>query len=473
MSNKDYKTQLKGTIFSGTGQAEQVARILDQLERDKEISDDVKLELETYARQISVLPASKELPDDKKGSSNDGRKRLFPKYDLGDDFSFPCGVKEFGFDENCGNIAQEYGKWLMNTYLPTFVDMPDKEHQYPLAVCFMLINCRAVLNKKQCLPIPYFLGNNGSGKTELSKSVAQHYPREHAVEFLSDTTGAHMRDKLDANFGSGDVGVAVFDNFNPSVFMNRAGNFYNIILANNEESAVSRISAASNDNHQSEFKTYSYKIINSIFDLSSEAQREFSEIERRTIQLRFKEGRAKATRIIYDWEAQERIFQRIWGEDNMTNIKAVYGKALGTLARLNPNNVPIPAKRWVICQVPIAVGVYCGIFKDIEEGIAHFARHFEYLKRTGGTSVGSAMSIVLQKYIKEVLPESANNPFASKKLAQGTIGQDTLKDYLQGQTGYAVSQQQFNEVIMLMANFGYNYVRVGQEMGFVKDTPPS
>ncbi|MEH1821927.1 MAG: hypothetical protein V7L31_23080 [Nostoc sp.] len=444
---------------------------MDKVERDKDIADDVKLELESYARQISVLPASKELPTEGKSTSSENRKRLFPKYDLGDDFSFPCGVKEFGFNENTGNIAKEYGTWLKDVYLPTFVDMPDKEHQYPLAVCFMLLNCRAVLNKKQCLPIPYFLGNNGSGKTELSKSIAQHYPREHAVEFLSDTTGAHMRDKLDANFGTGEVGLAVFDNFNPSVFMNRAGNFYNIILANNEESAISRISGLSNDSHKDEFKTYSYKIINSIFDLSSEAQREFSEIERRTIQLRFKEGKAKATRIIYDWEAQERIFQRIWGEENMSTIKATYGKALGTLARLNPNNVPIPAKRWVICQVPIAVGVYCGIFKDIEEGIAHFARHFEYLKRSGGSSIGSAMSIVLQKYIKEVLPEIANNPFAPKNINSNSIPQDTLKEYLKSQTGYDVSQNQFNDIIMLMANFGYNYQRIGTVMGFVKDTP--
>jgi hypothetical protein len=213
-----------------------------------------------------------------------------------------------------------------------------------------------------------------------------------------------------------------------------------------------------------------------VWGLEDQSAGEFGEIARRCIVLRFQQSKPFDTRTIYDWDGQQRVFQRIWGEEFVAHHRRDYGKLLGQLARLKPNEVPIDGKVWVICQVPIAVGVYCGIFQNINEGIALFARHFEYLKKGGGNTVGSALSIVLAKYVKEDLPrlaeESVVNPFASKKggIPGMVITQKDIVDHVFDKTGFQVSKMQFDEIILLMNNLGYVYTRVGSGMGFMKDS---
>ncbi|MEH2195671.1 MAG: hypothetical protein V7K98_23935 [Nostoc sp.] len=134
----------------------------------------------------------------------------------------------------------------------------------------------------------------------------------------------------------------------------------------------------------------------------------------------------------------------------------------------------IPAKKWIICQVPIAVGVYCGVFKSIDEGIQAFASHFEYLKGSKSSGVGSALSIVLTKLIKEDLPKQGesnrSNRYASdaSKRIDLEIGQDELIKQITVRLGFAIGRRDMDEVITLMSNFGYSYERVGTAMGFVK-----
>ncbi|WP_138500973.1 hypothetical protein [Nostoc sp. PA-18-2419] len=477
MNTKQYKSELDKSIFLGSGQQQKIAELLAQVETNTKLSDDDKLEIETYARSINVVPASKELPHDKGVHVPDERRKLFPRYEFDDALEFPDGLKEYSFDENCNDVAKKYGTWLLEKYLPTFHPMPNQEHQHPIAVCLMLLNCKAVLSQKQCIPIPYFLGMNGSGKTELAKAIGQHYPKTLYIEFRPNNTGAAIRDTLDNYFGNGEPGFALFDNLNPRTALDRWGSHYDSFLANCEESAYSRISTNGNDSGSAKslFKTYCYKAFTSVWGLEDQSAGEFGEIARRCIVLRFQQSKPFDTRTIYDWEGQQRIFQRIWGEEFVAHHRKDYGKLLGQLARLKPNEVPIDGKVWIICQVPIAVGVYCGVFANINEGIAHFARHFEYLKKGGSSAVGSALSIVLSKYVKEDLPrlaqEQISNPFASKKggIVGNVIAQKDLIDHVTDKTGFQVSKQQFDEVIMLMNNLGYVYARVGTGMGFVRD----
>ncbi|MCW5315623.1 hypothetical protein GTQ43_17940 [Nostoc sp. KVJ3] len=467
-----YKKQIAKTIFSGSKQQQKISEILKQMEADKELTDDEKLLIESQVTQINIPLASN---DNNESESSKKSERLFPKYDLDDDFKLPCGVKEFGFDENCNDIARQYGRWLRDVYLPTFVQMPDSEHQYPIAVSLMLLNCQCVSSKKMDIPIPYFLGNRGSGKTELSKSIRQHYPDHLALQFMPADTGASICERLDNSFRGKEVSLSVFDNFNPSIFVVKAMDFYQVLLATNKEDSIRRKSAASNDEGKSEWETYCYKILTSVFDLASEGKVEFGEMYRRMLTLKFKNGTPMAKRIAYDWEAQQRIFQRIWGEAEMPNIKRIYAKALRDMVRLSPNEIPneIPSEQWAYCIVPIAVGNYCGIWESVEDGIAHFARHFKYLKGDN-SGVGSMLSKVLTKYIKEELPKVAasnrTNRYASEvsKLIDVEIPQDALKKELTTRMGFDVGRRDMDEIIMLMANFGYTYERLGTAMGFVK-----
>ncbi|MEH2200211.1 hypothetical protein [Nostoc sp.] len=471
---EDYKKQIKQTVFSGSKQQEKINSIIKRMENDKELTDDDKLLIESQITQVSIPLAGNTATTENENSKKS--ERLFPKYDLDDDFKLPCGVKEFGFDENCNNIAVEYGRWLRDVYLPTFIQMPDSEHQYPIAVSLMLLNCQCVSSKKMDIPIPYLLGNRGSGKTELSKSIRQHYPDHLSLQFMPADTGASICERLDGNFRGSEVGLAVMDNFNPSIFIVKALDFYQVLLATNKEDSIRRKSAASNDEGKSEYQTYCYKILTSVFDLASEGKIEFGEMYRRMITLKFKNGTPKAKRIAYDWEAQERIYQRIWGEEEMPNIKRAYAKALRQMVRLSPNEIPseIPSEQWAYCIVPIAVGNYCGIWDSVEDGIAHFARHFKYLKGDN-SGVGSALTKVLTKYIKEELFEQGEKyrkggryTTETQKLIDVEIPQDELKKQISLRMGFDVGRRDMDEIIMLMANFGYSYERVGEAMGFIK-----
>lgn len=469
-----YKKKLTKTVFSGSQQQQKINEILKQMEKDKDITDDERLLIESSVTQISI-PLAKNA-DDSDSESSKKSERLFPKYDfLTDDFKLPCGVKEFGFDEHCDNIAVEYGRWLRDKYLPAFVQMPNPEHQYPIAVSLMLINCQCVSGKKMDLPIAYLLGNSGSGKTEMSKSIREHYPSHLSVQFMPADTGASQAEKLDANFGNDEVGVAVYDNFNPSIFMEKSMPFYQLLLATNKEDSIRRISSKSNDNGQSEYKTYCYKVFTSVFDLATQGKIEFGEMYRRMIVLKFQKGTPQAKRTAYDWDAKQRIFQRLWGDDEMPQIKKVYLKALRDLVRLSPNDIPdkIPSNKWTFCIVPIAVGVYCGMWETIEEGIAHFARHFDYLKGDN-SGVGTALCKVLTKYIKEELPKQAEsnrkNRYASEasKNIDIEIPQDSLIKEVKTRLGFDIGRRDMDEMIFLMSNFGYSYERLGSAMGFVK-----
>ena len=476
MTKDKYIAQLEKSLFAGNGQQQKIAEILAQVEKNRELSDDDKLEIETKARSIAVAPTSKDVPvaDDKPPAN----KRWLPRYDFEDVISLPDGLAEFGFDEQCKDVARKYAEWLKDVYLPTFHPMPSPEIQYPVATCLMLLNCKAILNKKQCIPIPYFVGRNGSGKTELAKAIAQHYPRQLWTEVRPNHTGSSIRDKLDSLFAHGEPGYCFFDNFHPQKSMERIGAHYDIILANCEESSISRISGMSNENGKSEYYTYCYKVFTSIFDPQLQSADEMGEISRRCMYLRFQESKPKASRTVYDWEGMCRVFQRMWGEESLGEIKKRYGKTLATIVKMNPNDVPIKGNQWVICQVPIAVGVYCGIFADIQDGINHFVRYFQWLKEHKGLQVGSPLSIVLRKYIVEELPamarSSANNPYvpAHKKITTDKMTQADLLKYLQATTGFSVSRRDLEEMIMHMANLGYKYEKMGDEMGFVLDTYP-
>lgn len=475
MKPDSYILELDKSIFLGsTQQLIKVSEILIAVEKDDDLQDDEKLAIETYARNISVAPSTTE-QQKKEDSSN---RRFLPKYNFSETIEIPDGLKEYDFDERCNNITQAYAQWLLETYLPTFHPMPNSEKQYPIAVCLMLLNCNAVLSAKQVIPVPYFLGRNGSGKTELGKSIAQHYPRHLWIEIRPNNTGASVRDNLDNLFGSGEVGYALFDNFHPKTFFEKMGAHYDLILANCKESSISRVSSASNEQGKSEFRTYCYKAFTSIFDPEVVGESEMGEMYRRMIVLRFQESKPKDSRIIYDWEGMQRVFQRIWGEEALPQINEVYAKALGKLGRIKPNNVPIDGKRWGICQVPIAVGIYSGIFSNIQQGIEAFAEHFRWLQQGNTSAVGSALSIVLSRYIKDELPKlarEASNPYSSLygRFDATKITQKELTDYLQSSIGYAVTKRELDELIMLMSNFGYNYQRIDNTMGFVKDTPPT
>jgi hypothetical protein len=470
----NYKKAIDNAIFLGTGQAAEVDKLLQEIQKSKRLFDTEKLELEAHARSVTTL----EEENDKTAARRDEDERYLPVYDFNDDYSLPDGLSEFGFNKDIdpSELPKAYGAWLRDGYLPNFISMPNSQLQYDIAVCFTLLNPNAVLSKKQYIPHPYFLGSNGSGKTEMAELVLNHYPRELCEKFLSNCTGAGMRDAIDAKFCNGISGLTVLDNFNPRQFMERAGNFYDLLLTNNRESAVMIISGASNEKGKSKYLTYSYKILTSVFPIANHSIPEMHEIERRTIPLLFKSGKPRANRIMYDWTSMQEVYKTIWGKENLAEItKGRYGKALSKLAKYNPELLPksIPDKKWIICQVPIAVGVYCGIFESVEHGIQRFGELFEYTSSGGNAVGGSALATLLITFMKEILPTLTRdaNPYISSSKAwdSSLIPQEKLTEYLAETMGHSIGRKDLDELIGLMASFGYSYGQLGSKAGFKKN----
>lgn len=162
----------------------------------------------------------------------------------------------------------------------------------------------------------------------------------------------------------------------------------------------------------------------------------------------------------------------------MDLLHKVYAPTLGKLNRIKPSNIPdaINPKKWIICQVPIAVGVYCGVFESIEHGIDSFAKHFTYLKRNKGTGVGSQLSIILGKWVKEDLPKlgesNRKNRYASEALKRIDleISQESLVKHLEEKMGLKIGRRDMDELILQMSNYGYRYEALGNSMGFVKQS---
>jgi hypothetical protein len=476
---RDWRKELEQTLFSGNAQQLRIAEILNQVEVEEGLNDDEKLSIETYARSLQVIPSPVEPHAEGKPAEQREDKSLFPRdYGFGADDDTEDGLKHFGFDETCSEVARTYATWLISTYLPTFHPMPNQAHQHKLAAIFCLLNCRAVLSKKQHIPLPYFLGRNGSGKTELGRTIDQHYPRHLRIEIRPNNTGASIRDSLDMLFGhTTEPCFALFDNLNAHTVIDRLGVHYDLILATNQETSISRVSRQSNDQGKSEYRTYCYKVVTSIFDMQMQGAEEFGEMHRRCITLKFQQAKCSDSREAYNWDGMQRVYQRVWGEENLKDIQEVYGKSLRSLSRIKPTSVPIEGKYWIYCQVPIAVGVYCGIFADVKEGIQYFSDHFAWLKASKGNVVGSVLGIVLTKYIKEELPAlelaSKGNRFIPRDrwISADRISQEQLIAHLAEKSSFAVSKTDMNELILIMNNFGYNYERFGSAMGFVKDVP--
>ncbi|MEJ1930342.1 hypothetical protein WDZ92_08665 [Nostoc sp. NIES-2111] len=477
-----YILELQKTIFLGTEQQSVVSDILKRTETDTDLTDDERLALETFVRTMPMSPnmAEIKIPTETVEATETrtpARQRFLPKYNFEESIDIPDGLKEYSFDESCENVTQKYAEWLLERYLPVFHPMPNKEIQYPIGVCMMLLNCNAVLSAKQAIPHLYCLGRNGSGKSEFTKSICQHYPRNLWIEIRPGNTGASVRDSLDLCFGYGEAGVAMFDNFHPRMSLQKLDAHYDIILANNRESAISRISGQSRDDGKSEYRTYCYKLFSSIFDPNLYSE-EMGEISRRLLVLKFQTASPEDTRYIYDWEGMQRIFQRIWGDENIDNVHNTYAKILAKIARIKPKDIPdiLGGKMWSIYQVPIAVGVFCGVFQSIQHGIEHFVKYVQWVNGDTKGAVGSALSIVLSRYIKEEMPKlqkEAENPYSAMfgKFDSSKLTQKELCDYLQQSTGYAVSKRELDELITLMSNFGYNYQRMEGGYGFMKDTP--
>ncbi|MBR8833121.1 MAG: SDR family oxidoreductase [Stigonema ocellatum SAG 48.90 = DSM 106950] len=470
-----YHEQIENSEFEGANQCDFLHELSGEVARDSDIADDEKLAIE-----LKIGALIKSLHDSNECENGDTAqhaidrvpvksRRVFPVYSFEDSYDLPDIVESFN------GSALEYPQWFIKEYLPRFHPLPEPDIQNKIATCFALINCRAVLSKKMKLPIPYFLGLRGSGKTELGKAIAEQYLQNTTIEIRPDTTGAAMRNALDDIALSGEPCFALFDNFNPNpgYSIEKIGIHYALLLANSEDSSISRIVGSEETGKKSVYKTYGYKILTSAFDLRSIAREEAKEILRRTWTLMFKAANVQERRSMFDTQGMKDGYLGVWS--NPVTVREDYGKVLGKLARMRSDKYDLPPSAWEILVVPIAVGVFTKVFTTVDDGINTFVQHYKWVDSRAKKHTVSRVDIILTDYVlgelKERGEEARENGFMgiSEERADTHIKEKDLRGYLQGVLATNITRQQEEEITFLMSDWGYTLQKLGTDMYFVKD----
>ena len=464
-----YIQEIEKSEFAGENQKEVLQQQALFVSEDGELSDNEKLELEAMIdkkiKGISGSDTNHVLPTAIEQKS----RKVFPVYSFDEGYELPDIVQTF----NPLNLS--YPVWFEEQYLPRFHPLPEPEIQNKIVTCFALLNCRAVLSKKMKIPMPYFLGLRGSGKTEVAMGIAAQYLLGTTTEIRPDTTGAAMRNALDEIGIAREPCLAVFDNFNPSggYSIDKMGIHYALMLANCEEQSVSRIVGDSDNGKKSTYHTYGYKIITSAFDLRSVAREEAKEILRRTWTVMCKASNPSERRTMFDCQGMKDGYLSVWGDG--AKVRSEYGSILAKLARMKSDKYDLPPSAWEILVVPIAVGVFTGVFGSIDEGIESFIDHLAYVDKKSRKHTVSKIDIILTEYVQGELKERAEAALKDDysalvdQRAYSHIKERDLRSYIQKVTEQSISRQWDDDILFLMSDWGYFLRKIGTEMYFVLD----
>ena len=466
MNKEYYITQIEKSEFDGADRDKVLSQLKAFVNDDEELSDDEKLELEdTITSCISEESETEGSEEDTKQTHR--RKRVFPVYR----FTESCDLPDIYDCLNPDSLP--YPQWLECVFFPSFVVMPKPELQNKIATVLALINCKAVLNSRMKLPIPYCLGRRGSGKSEFGYSVASQYLEGSYVEIRTADTGASIRNSLDAINLSGEPTLALFDNFNPTdgYSLERMGPHYATILANCEEQSISRIVESQKEQRKGTYKTYSYKIFNSVYPLSSVDREEAKEIARRTITLSFEKSEPKERRSAYDYQGMKDGYLALWSDSE--KVMKEYGPLLAKLARMKNVKGFSDPSTWEILVVPLAVGVFSGVLTSIDEGIEIFSEQFKWIEGQESKHNHSKINMILTQFINErksIADEANANPFKSDladQVAFTRIKEKDLKGYISRVSGQNIPRHWEPEIAFFMADNGYSPKLKGEEIYYI------
>lgn len=431
-------------------------------EDKQEMLTDIAFALNELREQKTQQPGNAPLPTSRRPDD-------FPEIHFDDDeLDFPCGVAETwepGIDF--------YWEWYQYRYLPLFHPMPGQDIQHKCLTAIALMNCQATLRDTQKIPLIYFEGNAGSGKSVMADALRSHYPDRLSVEVRPSHTGASLRDELDLRFGSGQPGVVQLDNFVPEEQMAKLGTFYDILLATDKRSSVTRISSRGNDDPKSEFKTHSLKVFTSIWNARTSNNPKMQEVASRCLFFIFKKDDPKYQRDAFRWDGMLTNYRKIWVDDYAEKYHKPYGKALSRLVKMEQKDTPFRGRDFDKVRVPIAVGVMLGMW-DLQGGIDAFDKHITW-SMAQDTGIQSPFAIVVKNYVKSLqeADSRADDDVYSKAWGldktSDVIPQTELFEHIKRVTTHDVGQRHSSEIVVMMSGMGYNHRQLDNRMVFIKE----
>ncbi|MEH2028489.1 MAG: hypothetical protein V7K67_02200 [Nostoc sp.] len=393
----------------------------------------------------------------------------FPSYQYDDNgLDFPCGVTETWIED-----VNHYWEWYQYVYLPQFHPMPDQGIQHKCLTALALMNCQATIRDTLKIPIAYFEGKPGSGKSVMADALRSHFPERMSMEYRPGSTGASFRDRLHRCFGTGQPGICQIDNFFPDMLNTTLKEHYSIILATDKKSSVSTMSEIGSENRPSMFITHCFKVITSIHNGSSSDNSSMQEIADRCLFFVFKKQHPKLQRDAFNWDRMQVEYRKIWVDEWKEKNEKPYIKALSTLIKMPSSDTPFKGRDFDKVRVPIAVGTMLGMW-SINDGMQALKDHIEW-SSSQNTGIQSPFGIVVKEYVKSLqhTDSQADDDVYTKawglNKSSDVIAQTELFDHVKRVTTYEVGQRQSSDIVIIMSGLGYNHRQVGERMVFVKE----
>jgi len=330
----------------------------------------------------SLEQRKKELKDEIKNSQTNNYNDWVFEYDF-DKYSFHLEPVE-----SLNTEGLSYPLFLRDVIIPSFHPLPDEDIQTPIAAICMLINSAALPpisennSKELLLPLVYISGATGTGKSKLAGLFERHYPFHSRKQLKGSDTGATLIDRMHkacyvrGSYENNDLvlkpALFNFENFY-AANLKRWGDYGVEILTTEKQYAV--VSKQGKD--KQDFYTYCLKIFTSIEPLQA-VSKQMSEMDRRTIRLFTKRANPKLTISSYNWKYSMEQYKKLWEKNKVENI---FFPILGKVSKITEDDTDIPDEYYPASQVIMAVGVYLGIFEDIDHAIEHLTEYWNYVKQ--------------------------------------------------------------------------------------------
>lgn len=330
---------------------------------------------------------------------------------------------------NPNNLS--YWKWLIKEGLPRFWIQPRPEFQHILLAVACGVNSNAIpfrtpkARKEVSLPLLYFYGESGSGKTEGNFIIGQSYPYARQGLIKGEATGCALRNYshlLCYREDGGDVpgknnlypSFMIIDNYEP-VFLQKWGEYKTILLSVLRSQAYT--STANRDGTNQTYYTHLLKSFTSVIPPKSMnlAQSEFN---RRFLYFFTAKSQEVKSIANYDFSDIPEYYNSFWADRE--NMQSFY-KGLAKLLGKDDNETSVPAHRWQQSILFIVVGKTLGLFGSLAEGIDFFSSYWEWVEYEIENSTTEVSTLV------ECLIEEKLSTWISTKLEQCSIALEDLE----------------------------------------------
>lgn len=438
-----------------------------------DLDDEQGVEIQEYANDRII-----EIEAERNKSGLD-----FPAYDHS---GFKVASKSWQ-ELNPDNLS--YWHWLVKIGLPEFWVQPRPELQHKLLSICSAINTNAIpprnksARREMPVPLLYFYGASGSGKTEGNFIVSQSYPSERFQIIKAEATGTSLRNVChqlcyrgfnDAVPGHNNLFPAflLIDNYEPA-FLARWGEFKTVLLSVLRTQSFT--TTANADRQNDYYYTHLLKSFTSVVPpkAMNTAQSEFA---RRFIYFMTKKCETIKSIATYDFSDIPEAYSKLWSADRVYH--RWYDILKDVLSR-DDSASSVPATRWSQSMCVIATGVYIDIFSSVDEGIEFMTEYWAWIKGLEdemtneiSTLIDTFIHSTVKKWVLEWLTNSNKevNPSDPFTLPFVKVN-DVVKQINSGILAKRQAFQDAKDYLQTQLHWSYTVMHKGSDTEFIYYCP--